>query len=372
MQNNIAKEEWGLYVENEKRRVKPFLTRNGFVLDDEQPQTIGERYLTRPVGGGRKVVLFGHRENDGTRVVIKTSSEAQGMDELLHEKEVHEMLTHIRFAYGTFALPNILHFDKEDGLFITEYIAQEKPFLDRSLREQFSIALNAFKAQEKAHATTTGHWDELRRIMKTHAHYIKPGEYRKISEYAQDLMMIRDHSTELYTQLKPLLNRVIGLVEDNKIILERYDGFLTHWDFTPQNFRIKDGTIYLLDLTSIRFGNKYESWARFINFMVLYNSALTSALVDYIRLNRTEEEVLVLRIMRAYRLVELIRYYATWLGRTEGDTRLLAEARITFWTDVLEAVLDSREVPDSTIEKYKGKRDNLRSTDEKRRQQGLH
>lgn len=366
-----AKKEWGDYVTLERARVTPLLAAQGITLDVEQPQTIGERYLTRPIGSGRKVVFFGYQKN-GMRVVVKASSELQGKDELLHEKRVHEMLTRIRFAYSTFALPEILHFDEGKGLLITEYIEQEKSFLDRPLDEQFTIALDAFKAQEHAHATTAEHWTTLERLMVSHAHDMKPGEYREISTYAMDLLGLLTQGTAIYERLDALTDRTIAAVDANETALERYDNFLTHWDFTPQNFRIKDGMLYLLDLTSVRFGNKYESWARFINFMTLYNPELAETLVEYIRLNRTAEEVQVLRIMRAYRLIELIRYYATWLGKTEGATRTLAEARIAFWTEVLEAVLDGREVPAATIEAYKAKRDALRTADEKRRQQGLH
>ncbi|HEX8947033.1 MAG TPA: hypothetical protein VF829_02360 [Candidatus Paceibacterota bacterium] len=367
-----AKKDWEAYVAREQERVTPLLAARSFTLDAEQPQTIGERYLTRPIGSGRKVVLFGRRRSNGMRVVVKTSSETQGKDELLHETRVHAMLSRIRFAYGTFALPEILLFDKQHGVLVTEYIEQEKSFLERPLKEQFALALDAFKAQESTHATTAEHWSELERLMKEHAHYVKPGEYRKIGEYAQDLVGLLADEKELYSKIDALLNKVIELLEARRETLERYDGFLTHWDFTPQNFRIRDDTLYLLDLTSIRFGNKYESWARFINFMTLYNSPLAQALVEYVQLNRTEEEVNALRLMRAYRLVELIRYYATWLGKTQGDTLELAKARIAFWTEVLEAVLNGREVSEDVIDVYKNKRDALRTADEKQRQRGLH
>ncbi len=364
-----AKKEWREYVASEKRRTIPLLAELGFTLDEEQPQTIGERYLTRPVGSGRKVVFFGRQGE--TRAVIKISGESQGRDELLFEKHVHDMLTHITFAYDMFALPAILHFNNAQGILITEYIEQEKPFLDRPLKEQFAIALNAFKSQEHTHATTAEHWTALEQLMATHVHFIKPGEYRKIGTYAMDLLPLLDPDTTLYKKNNVLIDQVIHEIHANKTMLERYDGFLTHWDFTPQNFRIRDGKLYLLDLTSMRFGNKYESWARFINFMMLYNPELAQALVDYVRLNRPEE-IKVLKIMRAYRLIELIRYYATWLSKTKGDTQKLANVRIAFWTKALECVLTDKKIPMETIAEYKEKRDQLRTPDEKKRQQGLH
>ena len=364
------KKNWSDYVAQERERIASLLARQNITLDVEQPQTIGERYLTRPVGSGRKVVFFGSQKG-GARVVVKTSSEDRGKDELLHETRVHAMLRRIRFAYEAFALPEILYFDARQGVLVTEYIDQAMPFLDRPLREQFRIALDAFKAQERAQPTTAEHWIELERLMGEHAHFIKPGEYRKIAAYAQDLVALLPYESELSARIDTALDKVIELIETNREALERYDGFLTHWDFTPQNFRICGNKLYLLDLTSMRFGNKYEGWARFINFMELYNPILATALMDYVRLNRPEE-VLVLRIMRAYRLIELLRYYATWLSKTTGDTRALAEARIAFWCEVLDAVLNDKEVPTPTVEHYKQLRDSLRSADEKRRQIGLH
>ena len=365
MQNVDAKSEWEAYVAHEKARIMPFLAQRGIRLDEDQPQTIGERYLTRPVGGGRKIVLFG-RTNDRRRVVIKTSDETKGKEELELEQDVRQMLTRLRFAYEVFSLPEVLWSNVENGILVTEYVEQDKPFLERPLEEQFTIALSAFKAQEAAHITTAGH------ELSVADYYIKAGEYKKIGEYAQDIVGMLYDDTGLSARLDPFLDRTIELIRDNEKTLDRYGGFLTHWDFIPQNFRIRDGRLYLLDLTSMRFGNKYEGWARFINFMTLYNPALADALLAYVRLNRTPEESLDLKIMRAYRLVELLRYYAAWLHKTGGTTRELARARIAFWTEVLEAVLGDREVPSATIEAYKAKRDALRTTDEKRRQAGLH
>jgi hypothetical protein len=366
MSPSTTKQEWDVYVAHEATRIQPLLERVGFSLDELQPQTIGERYLTRPVGGGRKVVFFGRRNSNGMRVVIKTSSETNGVAELALEQRTRDMLRRIRFAYGVFSLPEELIFNETEGVLITEYIDQEKPFLDRPLKEQFTIALDAFKAQEGVHATTTEHAFEVA------DYYVKAGEYKKIGVYAQDIADLLVDDAKLYAKLDALLDNVIEIIRTHEETLDRYSGFLTHWDFMPQNFRIRDGNVYLLDLTSVRFGNKYEGWARFINFMTLYNPPLAGALVEYVHLNRTDEELLSLKLMRVYRLVELIRYYATWLSHTQGDTRELARARIAFWTEVLDAVLKDSEVPDQTIKAYKAKRDSLRSDDEKRRQKDLH
>ena len=89
-------------------------------------------------------------------------------------------------------------------------------------------------------------------------------------------------------------------------------------------------------------------------------------------MNRTPEESTALKLMRVYRLVELIRYYANWLSRTDGNLHELACARIAFWTEVLHGVLNDTEVPTEFVEAYKMKRDSLRSPEEKERQKNLH
>lgn len=371
MENEFER-QWQKYVAAERERVMPFLSTHGFTLDEHQPQTIGERFLTRPVGGGRKIVFFGRRISDEMRVVIKTSSEQHGIEELEWEHRAHTLLTQIKFAYQSLFLPEEIIFVRQNGILITEYIEQDKPFVERPLKEQFDIALQAFKAQESAHATTATHWSSLKKLMGKHAFFIKAGEYKKIADYVNDILSLMSNDHEISAKLEPLIDKVIVLIGAHEETLERYSGFLTHWDFTPQNFRIRGGKLYLLDHTSIRFGNKYEGWARFINFMELYNPPLARALVQYVRDNRTSEESLSLKLMRAYRLIELIRYYASWLPNTAGNLNLLARARIQFWNEVLSCVLNDTAVPHSTVEEYKKIRDNLRSEKEKERQIGLH
>lgn len=343
MQKN-NKTVWEEYVAREQALLLPVLTQLGYTLDENQPHILGERYLTG--SGGRKLVLLG-KDAHGKKVVIKASSDASGIEEMKRERRSREALERIGFAYQTFLAPQELVWGVYDGLavLITEFIEQDKPFLERPLKEQFALALKAFKAQESAHATTSSHLRAVRH------------DFEQVQRYVQDTK---------------LSNRAIQFISDNQETIEQYGGFLTHWDFTPQNFRIRNGEIYLLDHSSIRFGNKYEGWARFINFMELYNPPLAQALVQYVRDNRAPEELLSLRLMRVYRLMELIRYYATWLSKTSGDLHALAEARIAFWSEVMRCVLDEKQVPADVVESYKKTRDSLRSEEEKQRQVGLH
>ena len=119
---------------------------------------------------------------------------------------------------------------------------------------------------------------------------------------------------------------------------------------------------------TVHFGNKYEGWARFLNYMVIHDPALEKLLSDYVRENRGEEEHLNLQLMRVYKLGFLLEFYAKSLSETDGDLRTLTLERIDFWNEVLKFILKGQDVPATFVEEYKVKRDKLRSEDEKKRQ----
>lgn len=354
---------WNEYCARELGKITPILRELGFELDERQPHIGGERHLTG--SGGRKLVLLCHQASDGLRVVVKASSDPSGIAEMEREQTCRTVLDRIGFAYETFSSPKeLLYAHKGQYLIaITEFIEQDMGFLERPLEEQCMLALRAFKAQESAHAATYEHARLIRRTF---------GELR-----SEEYLRAFERNIEEILRLAPgtdraFLDEASVLLAAYRISIERYCGFLTHWDFTPQNIRVRDGQLYLLDHSSLRFGNKYEGWARFINFMELYNPPLSAALRQYVRDNRVPEESLALKLMRIFRLGELIRYYAGWLPRTEGNLHALAEARLAFWETVLRYVLHDEEVPAETVETYKTVRDSLRSEEEKERQRGLH
>jgi len=368
MRPSTAQDEWEKYRETEIQKLGPLLLALGYTLDPEQPHTKGERYLMQAVTteSGQKLVLLGTRTKDNLRAVIKVSSDKKGMQELQHERVCREVLKDIRFAYNIFHTPDELFFGKKNGYLISiqVFIPQERPFLERPLTEQFSLALAAFKAQEGAHATTYGH----ERIVGKTFGTMRIEDY--IRQFEQFKINISRSKPGLVSE--ELLTHAERFLKENRLIIEQYSGFLTHTDFVPHNIRIQDSTIYLLDYSSLRFGNKYEGWARFLNFMVLHNPPLAEALNEYIRLNRTPEEVLALKLMRVYRLGEIIWYYTNTLDKCTGDLCALNTERVQFWTTTLEHVLADKPMPSEIIEQYQNKRDNLRSEDEKKRQQGLH
>lgn len=363
---NSEQQEWEAYKARELAGLTPLLAELGYTLEAAQPHTGGERHLTRPIGSGRKLLLLG-RSAEGARVVIKATSDPLGKAEIAHERTCRSVLERVPFAYQAFLSPAEILFVQRGGydILVSEFIEQERSFLERPVEEQFALALRAFKAQESAHATTAAH---LRLIAGTFGEMHAPEYRRKLAQYAHEVAALAPDASRTHK----MLERAQALLAEHAETLERYTDFLTHWDFTPQNIRVRGSDIYLLDHSSMHFGNKYESWARFINFMELYNPPLAHALVRYVADNRTPEESLSLRLMRVYRLGELIRYYAGWLPRTQGNLKLLAQARIDFWTTVLEAVLDNKEVPLDVVEEYTKTRDALRSEDEKQRQVGLH
>ena len=349
--------------------IAPLIASLGFVLEPNQPHIGGERFLMQAITttSGQKLILLGSRASDNKRVVIKITRDKNGKEELFHERKCRAALQNITFAYKIFLSPKEILFAEKDGYTISvqEYVEQKCPFLERALEEQFFIVLKAFKAQEGAHATTYGH---LRSITKTFGKINAPQYLKSYRDFQKN---ISQHSfINEYT--RALLQKGHEMLINQKETIEQYCNFLTHTDFVPHNFRIIDGNIYLLDHSSIRFGNKYEGWARFLNFMALHNPLLEKILVQYIKDNRTPEELLSLKLMRIHKLGELIWYHTKKLDKTSGNFRALTEKRVIFWTDVLEAILNSTSMSQEIVDKYKRERDALRSPDEIERQKGLH
>lgn len=364
------KQKWEEYRERELRNARRAALAFGYTLDEQQAHIAGERYLmmgNRDVGGGGyKLVLSGKHNPDGKRVIVKFSSDAEGMREIESEHRARHLITSLDFAYHAFSAPHELLFNNEGGhvISVVEYIEQEKTFLDRPLKEQFDLALRAFKTQEGVHATTYAHAKKIRSVLGLlHA-----------QEYIHRFDAFCDAATQHANdaQLAAALRSARALLTHHKETIEQYCNFLTHSDFVPHNLRVADNQLYLLDYASIHFGNKHESWARFLNFMMLYNPEIERALLQYVRDNRTQEEYLSLRLMRAYKLGFLLQFYAGALSKTDGNLRALAQERIAFWTKALESVLNDTPLPDSVIAAYKKTRDSLRSEEEKYRQKDLH
>lgn len=367
MKNNTA-ENWKNYLENELPRVREILSKEGYVLNDDQPHIKGERYLMRALttAGGQKLILLGKRQDSGDNVVIKITDNQAGKEELEHERLCRHLLGEIDFAYDVFHSPEELSFISHDNylLSVQSFIDQKSSFLDRPLAEQFTFALNAFKAQERARATTHGH---LKIITKTFGNRTAK-DYLRLYETFE--LTLKAKTAPTHTQ--NLIREAGTALRAKAERIEQYCGFLTHTDFVPHNFRIAGDVLYLLDFSSLRFGNKHESWARFLNFMTLYNRELEALLLQYVEDNRAPEERESLQLMRLFRLGEIITYYTNLLKDSEGDLLQLNTLRVEFWSDVLKAELQNKRVSEEIVSTYQKARDTLRSTEEKERQVGLH
>ncbi len=364
------KQAWDAYRKSELHRIQPVLETLGFVLDDAQVHTGGERYLmmsARDVGGGGlKLVLVGKRVSDGKKVVIKVSREPEGILEIERERESRQLLSTLPFAVWTFHIPKELFFGRrgEYLLFVTEYIEQAVPLFARTLDEQFFMSLKAFETQEGAHATTSGHSSGVREsfgIMGA-KDYLESLDAFSAQAWAHDPQNF---------ELAQTLARTREFMQEHKTTIARYCGFLTHADFVPNNLRVEGHTLYLLDYASLHFGNKYESWARYLNYMVHHNPALEHALMDYVRENRGAEEYLSLRLMRVYKLTFLLQFWTNSIAHTAGDMHELVRARITFWTKVLNCILGDVPVPVGDIEHILKEEARLRTDEEKARQREL-
>src|SRR5581483_4638795 len=139
MPHDTNQREWEAYRARELARLTPVLGEFGYALEEHQPHTGGERHLTG--SGGRKLVLLGRGPMG--RAIIKASSDPAGVAELRRERAGRDILKRLRFAYQTFFSPKELLWSERDGLAvsITEFIEQDRPFLERPLKEQFDLAL---------------------------------------------------------------------------------------------------------------------------------------------------------------------------------------------------------------------------------------
>ncbi|MEY3784102.1 MAG: hypothetical protein RLZZ230_424 [Candidatus Parcubacteria bacterium] len=367
MPNNSSQQTWKNYLDIELPLISALVAKQGYSLDSDQPHIKGERFLMQAIttSGGKKIILYG-KNKTGERVVIKATRDADGQAELQHERTCRTLLHKLHFAYDTFHSPRELAYIKQAGFVITinEFIEQASTFLDRPLPEQFSFSLQALQAQERARATTAGHIRSIKQVFN----------YRTITDYlklhAGFLTFLQQQKVD--ARVFELVTAAHAKLTNQQERIEQYCGFLTHTDFVPHNFRIHDDTLYLLDFSSLQFGNKHESWARFLNFMTLYNPELETLLVNYVEQNRAPEERESLQLMRLFRLGEIITYYVKNVTKSDDALQTLNQNRVQFWADVLAAELKNTRVSREVVQAYQTTRDNLRSQEEKERQVGLH
>jgi hypothetical protein len=362
MQTNTGINSWAKYVETETSFFLPKLESLGFEIDENQIHTKGERYAFR----AQKLILTGIRKSDNLKVVIKVTREKEGREEILHERDCRLALHKIDFAYHEFLDPEEIYFETSNNftILVTEFIEEDKKFLDRDSKEQFQIALISFVTQEGIHAVTTKHNKFINKYFETY----------NFKKYVSELENNKNKLLEIFPNLKNAIEAGEDEFKKNEYRVSQYCGFLTHTDFVPHNFRVREGRVYLLDHSAIRIGNKHEGWGRFLNFMVLHNPLLYNWFVKYFDDNRSVEELESLRLMRIYRLFELINHHANIFknGEMGSELKKLSETRVYFWLELLKAVVENRELESNIIEEYKNCRDQLRTNEEKERQKVLY
>lgn len=334
------------------------LSSQNFVLAEHQPYISGERFLMAK----NKLVLGAIHTPSNTNVVIKISNVPAGQKEIRDEKNIREVLHSLAFANRVIAFPKEIFFSDSDThtIFATEFIEQEKVFVVHTLEEQFFMALRAFEAQEAFHATTFEHVNAVKGVFEVF-------DEKKYIEILHTFVDTLEHEWGNREETRTLA-RAEKFFKEHYRIIERYGRFLTHTDFVPHNFRIQNNEVYMLDCSAVHFGNKYEGWARFLNYMYIHNPELERLLTEYLRTNRGEKECLCLRLMRAYKVGHLLAYYARSLKDTEGNLRALTEIRIKFWGRILSSILEDIPPKEEIITTYRTERNKLRSPEEKERQ----
>ncbi len=325
-------------------------------LDETQLNVGGERAIMSP----DKWVLTGTKNDSHQRVVLKCAKDAHGVAEIDQEHTVRNGLKGLPFAEQELIMPDELFYGKQNGytVSVNTFIEQDNVFTDHSLHEQFFMALHALESQESFHATTREHQSSIRNQFQTHSPDVYLDTYKQMG---REIKSIWPDSTDA-------LEEGLQLLEENQLLLQAYDGYLIHSDFVPHNFRIHDQQLYLLDFVSFRLGNKYESWARFINFMEIHSPNLVSLLLDYIKQDRGKEEYQVLKLMRIYKIVFLLNYYTKTYTKTEGNLHELTKARLIFWSHILKSILADSLVDTEKLEHYYNERSRLRTPEEKERQ----
>lgn len=335
--------------------IEALLAPLSITLEPEQPHIGGEREIR----SRERLVLIARKGEK--RVVVKVALSPAATRDITFEKESRDAFASLPFAENGLLLADEVYSGVLGGHFvlITEFIEEDSPFITRPLSEQFFIALNAFEAQEAFHATTFEHDRKIKKVFPVFS----------VDTYLSNFREFIDNAKE-HKDVVSVLEEAYVLLTRSRVLLSRYSGYLTHDDFVPHNIRLKGRALYVLDLSAFRFGNKYDAWGRFINYMALHNPPLARLALTYLKENRPEEYP-VLEVMRAYKLGQLINYYVTLLPKTEGNFKALTELRTQFWTNMLRDVLSGRETSIEAVDAFREKRNSLRSEEEKLRQQGF-
>lgn len=338
--------------------ISVLLKKIGFVLEDEQPHVNGERFLASP----DKLVLVGRRIKDNLRVIIKTSSQVRAKEEIKQEKKVRDIISSFEPFKEAILIPNEIYSGKigKYQIFVTEFVDQEKVFIEHSLKKQFETIVTAYKLREPLN----GHTFKVVRKMYKKFPEMKAGDYvSNFKKYESSIL-------ERYRTpgIEDAMNEGFGFVKKNRDLIDSGCQHLVHSDFAPHNFRLCGDSLYTLDCSAFIFGNKHEELARLLNYMTIHNPKLEVKVKEYLLKKYGEKEYLSLRVMRAYKIQFLLNFYTQALSKTSNDLLALTTHRVEFWEEVLRCVMQDRELDSKILKVYLENRDNLRSEEEKKRQ----
>ena len=347
------------YTEQIKKQVKKtsaLLEKLGFVVAEKQLHIFGEREVLSQ----EKLVLEAF-DAQNKKVMVKCSNTKAGIREIKKEKKIRDSLTTVSYSNDSIALPREVFYGSKNGylFFITEFIPQDKIFVEHSLKEQFFMAMTLFERQESFHATTSEH---LRSVQRTCSIFKKDTYIQNILFFYKKLQTYKNITVQ--NELK----RGFDFFIKNADIIDTYCGYLIHEDIVPHNFRIKNNQLYILDYSSLQYAHKYESWARFLNYMVIHNPSLEQMIKKYLRTKRSEREYRSLQVMRIYKLFQLLFFYNNLLAKVDGNLLKLTKIRIAFWAGLIKHVIADTDMPKGVLRDYKAKRDRLRTSGEKERQ----
>jgi len=298
-----------------------------------------------------KHVLIGRNVVGDKKVVIKISNSKDGKMEIQNEKLAQDALDKAIFSREKLLFPKeLLSTELENHVIrITEFIEQDRVFGAYPVEEQFFMILKEFEVEEGFYANT---FDHLETVKKTFP-------VINAKDYAETFKEFKISSGK---------SEALKLIVDNEDLIETRSNYLTQTDLVPSNFRIKNGQVYMLDLSSMHFANRYEGLARFLNWCIIHNPELEKILIDYIKKNRGEDEYLNLRLMRIYKAGFLIDHYTRKLDKTSDNLHKLTKIRVSLWQNILKNLISDKLTERTIVENYRRERDQLRSQGEVDRQ----
>jgi len=307
-----------------------------------------------------KLVLLGKRKTDNLRVVIKVSHSPQGKVEIIKEKKVQDTLSKVIFSREDILFPQEIYYGERGAYLIriTNFIPQEKVFASYSLDEQFFKILREFEVQEGFYANTFEHLNIVKSVFPI----------TKAEDYLKSMRDFIQNINHYSKDLSSTISKGEELIKENLAVIDERSNYLTHTDFVPSNFRLGKDGVYMIDLSSMHFGNRYEGLARFVNYCIIYSPELGKKICEYIRKNRGEEDYLCLRLMRIYKAGFLLNHYTKIIKKTDGNLCLLTQKRIELWHKIIDSLIKDEPIDEKMVQDYKARRDELRSNEELRRQ----